>query len=220
MSFDYDVILTTLPVLVRATGVTIGVSLAAMACGVAGAIALMIAESQGGSVVRRLLRPIQSLVFGTPPLVMIFSAYYLLPRIGLDLGAWGAGIAALATFSSFFLKEALRGALEALPRGLIEAAISLGLRSPTVWLKIKLPLILRSMVPPLINELTLIVKATALLSAITVTDVMRTAQQIYASNYRPLETLLAAAIVYAVINLSISLLGTILEARFRIVGDR
>ncbi|MDS9469178.1 ABC transporter permease subunit [Paracoccus sp. MBLB3053] len=219
MAFDLHSTWSALPALIGAARMTLGVSLAAMALGLAGAIALTFLEARAGSLGTRLLHGMQSLVFGMPPLVMILMAYYVLPAAGIDLGALGAGIAALSIFSAFFLKEALRGAFQAIPGGLIEAAEALGLKSPVIWFKLRIPLILRGMIPALVNEATLVVKATALLSAITVTDVMRSAQQIYAANYRPIETLLAAALVYAAINLTIAFLGARLEARFRL-ADR
>lgn len=214
MNFQFDIIVSSLPRLVEAAGTTVTVAVLSMVCGLAAAIGLMILESQAGHFVSRLLALLQSLIFGTPPLVLILCAYYLPPALGFDLGAAGSGIAALATFSAFFIKEALRGAMLSIPHGLIEAARALGLKGPAIWSRIILPLILRSMIPPLVNEFTLVVKATALLSVVTVTDVMRTAQQIYATNYRPIETLLAAAIVYAAINLSASFIGSRLEAHF------
>jgi polar amino acid transport system permease protein len=220
VSLSPNIILSSLPRLAEAAGVTIFVAVASMLVGLLAAIGLMVLEASAGRVVSKLIAIVQSVVFGIPPLVLILCAYYLPPAIGIDLGGYGSGIAALATFSAFFLKEALRGSYASIPSGLIEAARSLGLKGVAIWMRIVVPLMLRSMVPPLINEFTLLVKATALLSAVTVTDVMRTAQQIYAVNYRPIETLLAAALIYAAINLSAAFAGRYLEARFKLVAVR
>lgn len=70
------------------------------------------------------------------------------------------------------------------------------------------------MVPVLINEATIVVKGTALLSVITVIEVLRTAQQIAASSFRPFETLVGAALIFLLLNLVISLAGKVAEARF------
>ncbi len=78
-----------------------------------------------------------------------------------------------------------------------------------------LPQILRVSIGPLVNEFTILLKATALLSVITVTDMMRTAQQIYAVNYRPFETLLAAATIYVALNLLASRVGGALQSLAR-----
>jgi len=66
----------------------------------------------------------------------------------------------------------------------------------------------------LVNEATIVVKGTALLSVITVVDVLRTAQQIASASYRPFETQIAAALIFLVINLAISLAGKAAETRF------
>jgi polar amino acid transport system permease protein/cystine transport system permease protein len=68
--------------------------------------------------------------------------------------------------------------------------------------------------PPLVNELTTIVKGTALLSVITVVEVLRTAQQVANASFRPLETLLAAAVILFAVNFVISQSGRALETRF------
>ena len=68
--------------------------------------------------------------------------------------------------------------------------------------------------PVLINEATIVVKGTALLSVITVVDVLRTAQQIASANYRPFETMIGSALVFLVINLIISLSGRVAESCF------
>jgi polar amino acid transport system permease protein len=77
-----------------------------------------------------------------------------------------------------------------------------------------LPQLFRRIVPVLINEATIVVKGTALLSVITVVEVLRRAQQIASTSYQPFETMIGAALVFLVINLLISLSGKVAEARF------
>ncbi|ALA20609.1 amino acid ABC transporter permease (plasmid) [Chelatococcus sp. CO-6] len=184
------------------------------------AIALMLGTML--TVLRSLkLRPVNavvaiviSFVRGTPLLIQIFIAYYVLPAVGLDLTPEVAGIAAISFNSMVFVSESMRGGLASIDPGPLEAATALGLRPPVIWWKVVLPQLFRRIAPVLINEATIVVKGTALLSVITVVDVLRTAQQMASSSYRPFETLVGAALVFLVVNLAISLAGKTAEARF------
>jgi ABC-type amino acid transport system permease subunit len=113
------------------------------------------------------------------------------------------------------MSEIFGGALTAIPPGQVEAGAALGLGPLCVWSRVLLPQIFRLSIGPLVNEFTILLKATALLSVITVTDMMRTAQQIYAVNYRPFETLLAVATIYVAINIVASRLGDKLQSMTR-----
>ena len=116
--------------------------------------------------------------------------------------------------SMVFVSESMRGGLATIDTGQIEASTALGLPPHAIWLKVVLPQLFRRIVPVLINEATIVVKGTALLSVITVVDVLRTAQQIASASYRPFETMIGSALVFLVINLVISLSGRVAEGRF------
>lgn len=216
MGFDASAYLSALPKLVAVSWISVAITLAAMALALCGGVLLTWLRALKWRPLSLLIAALRSVVFGVPLLVLILVAYYVLPAAGVNLSPVTAGTLAIATCSAFFTSEIFRGALSVLPAGQIEAAAALGLRSTPVWLRIVLPQVLRASVPPLVNEFTILLKATALLSVITVTDLMRTAQQIYAVNYRPFETLLAAGTIYVVINLLASRVG----ARFETAGAR
>ncbi|MBB4018455.1 MULTISPECIES: amino acid ABC transporter permease [Chelatococcus] len=214
MGFKFEYLLSILPDLALAA--LVNVRLAAVII----AIALMLGTML--TVLRSLkLRPVNavvaiviSFVRGTPLLIQIFIAYYVLPAVGLDLTPEVAGIAAISFNSMVFVSESMRGGLASIDPGPLEAATALGLRPPVIWWKVVLPQLFRRIAPVLINEATIVVKGTALLSVITVVDVLRTAQQMASSSYRPFETLVGAALVFLVVNLAISLAGKTAEARF------
>ncbi|AAL51295.1 asparagine transport system permease protein [Brucella melitensis bv. 1 str. 16M] len=155
-----------------------------------------------------------SFIRGTPILVQIFLFYYGLPALGLDLSPIQAGILAIAFNSSIFITEIMRGGLSGMDSGPVEAAIALGIKGKVIWTKVILPQLYIRIMPPLVNELTTTVKGTALLSVITVVEVLRTAQQVANASFRPLETLLCAAIILFAVNLVLSQCGRVLEMRF------
>src|SRR5215468_6483903 len=103
-----------------------------------------------------------SFIRGTPLLVQIFLVYYVFP---LNLHPVTAGIAALSLNSGAIMTEIMLGGLSAIPKGQLEAARSLGVKSWLLWWKIILPQVFILVIPPMVNEFTLILKSTPLLAA-------------------------------------------------------
>jgi polar amino acid transport system permease protein/cystine transport system permease protein len=214
MGFKLDYLLSILPRLIGAATVNVRLAIVIMLLALVLGTALTILRSRKIAVVNACIAVIISFVRGTPLLIQIFIAYYVLPAVGLDLSPEVAGISAIAFNSMVFVSESMRGGLATIDAGQIEASTALGLPPHAIWLKVVLPQLFRRIVPVLINEATIVVKGTALLSVITVVDVLRTAQQIASSSYRPFETMIGSALVFLVINLVISLSGRLAESRF------
>lgn len=211
MTLDIAVVLPEVPRLLAACVPTLAVAAAALLAGLAGALLLTLLRLLKFAPLSAVIGVLTSAVFGTPPLLVIFVSYYVLPLAGIDLPPLAAGTLAIGLISACFLAEVMRAGLATIPDGQVEAGVALGLRGHAIWGRIILPQLLRVMAPNIVNEFTVVVKATALLSAITVTELMRTAQQIYAVNYRPLETLLVAAAIYAAVNLAASAVAAFLD---------
>ena len=157
-----------------------------------------------------------SFIRGTPILVQIFLVYYVLPIIGLNIGPITAGIVALTLNSAAFVIEILRGGLASVSKGQFEAARSLGLSGFALWVKVILPQTFMASIPPLVNEFTQLLKATALLSTITVVELMRVSQQIYSNNYHPVEVLTGAFVMYFLMCFVVSRSASWLEATFEV----
>lgn len=214
MGFSFSHLISAFPQLMSAALVNIKLALIIATFGLILGTSLTVLRSFKIRPVNAVVAVIISFVRGTPLLIQIFIAYYVLPAIGLDLSPNVAGIAAISFNSMVFVSETLRGGLATIDPGQIEASTALGLKPRVIWIKVILPQLLRNAVPVLINEATIVVKGTALLSVITVVDVLRTAQQIASANFRPFETLIGAAIIFLVLNLAISLGGKVVEARY------
>ncbi|KJC38210.1 amino acid ABC transporter permease [Bradyrhizobium sp. LTSP849] len=214
MGFKLDFLLSILPRLIGAAAVNIRLAVIIMLLALALGTALTIVRSLKVAAVNACIAVVISFVRGTPLLIQIFIAYYVLPAVGLDLSPEVAGVSAIAFNSMVFVSESMRGGLATIDVGQIEASTALGLPPHAIWLRVVLPQLFRRIVPVLINEATIVVKGTALLSVITVVDVLRTAQQIASASYRPFETMIGSALVFLVINLVISLSGRVAESRF------
>ena len=215
MTFHTDHLVKVMPVLLRATLVNAWLSAVIFALAIIGGTLLTVLRTMKIRPVNLGLAGLISFIRGTPVLIQIFIFYYVLPAFGLDLSPEGAGIAALALNSSMFITEILRGGLETIDPGQVEAGASLSLPRFAIWWRVILPQIFDRVIPVLVSEATIVVKGTALLSVITVVDVLRTAQQIASSSYRPFETLLGAAICFVALNAAVMICGTALEIRGR-----
>lgn len=216
MDFSVEAALAALPALLRATGTNIAIAAAAMALALAGGILLTILRSLKIAPLNLVIGVVISFIRGTPVLIQIFLFYYGLPALGLQLDPLTAGICAIAFNSTIFISEIMRGGLADMDPGPVEAAIALGLKARPIWGKVVIPQLLLRILPPLVNEATIILKGTALLSVITVVELFRAAQQISATTFRPFETMLAAAAIILVLNVLVSQFGGMLERRLAV----
>ncbi|MBQ1521210.1 MAG: amino acid ABC transporter permease [Erysipelotrichaceae bacterium] len=133
---------------------------------------------------------------GTPLLVQLYVVYYGLPQIGIMLDPVPAAILTFGINEGAYMAESMRGALEAVPKGQIEAGYCVGMNYLQIIRRIVLPQALRTAFPSLSNSLISMVKGTSLASVITITEMFRQAQIINAIYYEPLWLYLEAAMFY------------------------
>ena len=202
-----------MPRLLQGAALTLGLSVAAIVLSVLIGSAATVARVSGGRLLGALVGAYISFIRGTPLLVQILLIFYLLPSLGLNLPPVAAGIIALGVNSGAFMTEIMRGGVAAIPPGQYEAAHALGLSRRVIWRKVVFPQMFQLITPPLVNEFTMVIKLTPLVSVITVVEMMRMAQQMYNANFRVMEVLLAAAILYFVIIFSLSQFAGWLERR-------
>lgn len=216
MQFQFAHLAVVMPDLARAALVNLHLSVVIIVIAIVGGTTLTILRSFKIRPVNAVIAFLISFIRGTPLLIQIFLLYYVLPAAGLDLSPEVAGVTAIALNSSVFISEIMRGALLTIDPGQIEAATALALPRRWVWVTVILPQLFRRVLPVLVNEATIVVKGTALLSVITVVDLLRRAQQIASASYRPFETLTGAALIFLALNLAISLAGRQVERRLAV----
>ncbi len=200
VGFDVRVVIESLPLLLRGALVTLEVS--AFGILLAGAIALPVAL---GRLSRS--RPLRAVTFlyldavrGTPLLLQLFAIFYLPPLVGLDLSPFQSGVIALGLNGGAYTAEILRGGLQALPRGQIESARSLGMSWAQCLSRIILPQVLVNVLPALTNEAASLVKASSLVSVLALIELTRVGQQIVGRITRPAEIYVAVGALYFVLN--------------------
>ena len=155
---------------------------------------------------------------GTPLLVQLYVVYYGLPQIGIMLDAVPAAILTFGFNEGAYMAESMRGALEAVPKGQIEAGYCVGMNYLQIIRRIVLPQALRTAFPSLSNSLISMVKGTSMASVITITEMFRQAQIINAIYYEPLWLYLEAAMFYLMFCSIITLVQRAGEKRLSTYG--
>jgi polar amino acid transport system permease protein len=135
----------------------------------------------------------------TPILVQLYFLFYVLPDMGILLSPLAAGVIGLGLHNSAYISEVYRAGIANVDRGQWDAAIALNLTRTYVWRRIILPQAIPPMTPALGNYVLLIFKETALLTVITVHNIMLEAQTIASEHYRYLEPMTLVGLIFLAI---------------------
>ena len=194
-----SLLVQSLPVLAQGAVLTVKFAVLSMIFGLLAASVIAVMGISHNRVLNWVARIYVSLMRGTPLLVQIFVIYYGLPSLGVSLDPTPAGVIALSANVAAYLSESMRGAILGIPSGQWLASYSLGLSRRQTLRYVIAPQALRIAVPSLSNSLISLIKDTSLVSVITVTELLRSAQEVIASTYQPLPLYLAAAAIYWVL---------------------
>lgn len=159
-----------------------------------------------------------AVIRGTPLLVQLFILFFGLPQFGIMLPAFLCGVLGLGIYSGAYVSEIVRGAIQSIDRGQMEAARSIGLSSRQAMWNVILPQAVVRMIPPLGNEFIALIKNSALVSLLTIHDLMHEGQKIISVSYRSLEVYLAIALMYFVLTGLTTLALRHVEQRLRVGG--
>src|SRR5207302_2502151 len=154
-----------------------------------------------GSAIAAPVTVLVELVRSTPLLIQIFFLYFVLPKFGVTLDAFTAGVLALGLHYATYCSEVYRAGLENIPRGQWEASTALNLSLVTTFKDIILPQAIPPVVPALGNYLVALFKETPLLSAIAVLELMQTAKIMGSETFRYTEPITMVGLLFLVMSL-------------------
>ncbi|EIM74251.1 polar amino acid ABC transporter inner membrane subunit [Nitratireductor aquibiodomus RA22] len=200
-------------VILRGLGLTVSISLLAIALGSVLGVLVGLALTYGNRPLRFVVRAYTDFIRGTPVLVLVLASFYILSTIGIELNAFQAGVFALAVFCSSHVGEIVRGALQAIPAGQTEAAKAIGLTFSQTFTSVLWPQALRQMLPTWVNTAAEMVKASTLLSVIGVAELLLRTQEIISRNFMSLEFYFLAGLLYFAINYAIERFGKYVERK-------
>jgi polar amino acid transport system permease protein len=194
-----------LPGLLEGASVTIEITLGGCILAVVMAVIAALLKMYGPWPLRWLAITYIELFRGTSALVQLFWLFFVLPRFGLTMEPLTVAILALGLNVGAYGAEVVRGAVAAVPRGQWEATIALNLTRLQALRRIILPQAVVAMIPPWGNLFIELLKATALVSLITVSDLAFKAQEMNSTTYRTVEIFSIVLVIYLAIALLITI---------------
>ncbi|SEC24044.1 amino acid ABC transporter membrane protein, PAAT family [Paramicrobacterium humi] len=151
---------------------------------------------------------------GTPILVQAIWTFYALPLIiGFNIPPLTAGIVVIGLNSGAYIAEIVRGAVQSIEKGQMEAGRSLGMGRHMTMLHVIWPQAFKRMIPPLGNQFIISIKDTSILSVILVPELIFQARLIAANHFNAVEIYTTAALCYLVITLPLSKVLNVVEKR-------
>lgn len=151
----------------------------------------------------------------TPLLVQIYFVFYAAPRLGIILSTNVCGILILVLHNAGYMAEIIRAGIESISENQSEAADSLGLKYSQKMRYVIFPQAFRNILPPLTGQVSYLVKDSALLSVIGVTELTKFARVTQMRTFRPVESYIPTVLFYLVIILTILYISKFIEMRWR-----
>ena len=215
MALDLAFMLQILPDMIAAFWLTIKISLITVVASVIAGVLLTAIRMMGGKISRYSIIAFVEFTRGAPPLVHISIIYFLLPEFGIVFNEFWTGIVALSLIGAGYSVEIFRGAIDAVSFSQLDAAKALGLSRLQSFRLVLLPQAYRLSLPPLTNELANVIKATSLLSVISVNELTKVANDLIFVHFVVVEVIIQLTVLYLVIVGLLMLLSKHLEARLK-----
>lgn len=203
MGLDFSVVPEYFDQLLLGSLWTIAVMLVSAVISFFGGILLAVIALYAPAIVRYPFRAFSFVFMGTPLLLQLFLIYFGLIQIGIDLPAFVAGVIGLGLHFAVYNSDIIQAGILAVDKGQYEGARTLGLSRGQTIRKIIVPQAVRTVTPPIGNNMVALLKDSALVSVIGVTELTLSSQLAISNTFRPFEFYVAAAACYYVINLGL-----------------
>ena len=192
---------------------TVAVALTAGVLSLLLGLLLMLGRTSGIRPLSVVCRIVTDFFRGVPSLLLIYFFFLVVPQYGIKLSAFWMITLPVMLAASGVLAEVLRAGVNAVPKGQVEAAMSLGMRRGRIMMKIVLPQAIRFVIPSLISQLVVVVKDTTVAYVVSYPDLMQNAR-VLITNYDALVSMyFTIAVVYILLNYAINKLSAIIAER-------
>ena len=218
-----DLMLESLPRLLRATKLTIELTLLSLFFGVFVGVFFAILRTSKNKILFYISYYYSYILRGTPLLVQIFIIYFGLGQLEWirESFLWivlkepySCAIIAFTLNTGAYSSEIFRSAFETINKGIVEAAKGLGINKVHTFFKIKLPIAIKQSLPAYGNEMVLMLKGTSLASTVTLLDLTGVAKHIISTTFRPIEVFIVAGSIYLIMTFIIHTFIKLLEKKY------
>ena len=215
MTLDLAFMYQILPDMLAAFWLTIQISLITVIASVILGILLTALRMMGGRITRYSIIGFVEFTRGAPPLVHISIIYFLLPEFGIVFNEFWTGVIALSLIGAGYSVEIFRGAIDSIGASQVDASKAIGLSRSQTFRLVLIPQALRLSLPPLTNELANVIKASSLLSVISVNELTKVANDLIFVHFVVIEVLIELTCLYLFIVGFLMFLSKYMEAKFK-----
>lgn len=201
--------------LLQAAGMTIVLAVISMPLAILIGMLVAVGRLYGPWPVQRVLTLYVELIRGTPLMLQLYAIFFLLPQLGILVPPMVAAIAGLAINYSAYEAEIYRAGLQAIPRGQMEAALSLGMSKGAAIRRIILPQAFRIVIPPVTNDFIALFKDTSVCSVVTVVELTKRYNILAMSTHAIIEFAIVTSILYMLMSYPLSLFARWSEKRLQ-----
>ncbi len=216
MDFELKIFLETLPSLAKGALVTAQLAVLSALIGLAIGILGGLARVSRRRWLRLAALAYVTLIRAVPLLLTIMFLYYGLPVLGVQLPSLVVAVLALAITNGAYVTEIVRAGIQSIDRGQMRAARSLGMSYAMAMRRIILPQALRRVLPPLTNESITLLKNTALVSTIAISELLRAGIDAMTWKANTFSPFAGVALIYLALTLPLLALNGWLERRYRV----
>lgn len=213
---DTTLLIDSMPDLIRGAMLTIQIAFLGCIIGLTLGTILGVLYTSHVIPIRIMVGTFVTIIRGTPMLIQILFAVFLLPQLGISIPVFWAMIIAIGLNSSAYISNIVRSGIASVGRGQIEAGKVLGLSNWQITRFIVLPQALRIALPALGNEFITLVKDSSLASVVGVMELTRRGQMEISRTYDALTIYTGVALVYLAITTTLSLLISYAERRMNV----
>ncbi len=200
----------------HATMLTVSISLATIVLSVLLAFPLAVMRDLPIPPLRAAVATYSWVTRAMPALTLLFLAYYGLPQFGIYLDPIPAAILGLTVSAAGYNMEYIRAGIRAVPATQYEACRALGMPLVMSLRRVIIPQAMRTILPPLTSNLTLLVKGSSLASLVAVSELTGEGMALISFTYQPVPILITIAIIYLALNTVVVSIQAMVERRFAI----
>jgi len=196
---DIDFMLYILPRVLKASLITLEISFLSLLFSIILGLLFSLIALSSGKIINIIIRCFVEFTRGVPQLVQISIIYFALPYLGIYFNEFWTGVVALSFIGAGYTIEIFRNAVLTLDKGQHEAGKILGMNKFQILIYLLYPQIIKRSLPPITNELINVVKASALLSVISVNEITKIMNDVIFEYFVVIEVLLEATVMYLLI---------------------
>jgi len=196
IALDFAPVLAEWPMLAKGAAVTLALTAVSASIGVVLGVACAWTRLHGPGWLKAIVGAYVELIRNTPFIVQLFFIFFGLPGLGIKLSPETASVLAMVINLGAYSAEIVRAGIAATPRGQIEAARSLALTEPQVFVRVVLPPALKRVWPALVSQIVIVMLGSAVCGQISTPELSYVANLIQSRNFRGFESFIVATLIY------------------------